>query len=512
MRRELTLLAALLALPAQAEPLFQPVAIPDHVYSGGWEHFVGGGLAVFDCSGDGLPELYAAGGENPGTLLRNTSDARQIAFRKDTPDALALLRVTGAYPLDLDSDGILDLILLRAGSNAILKGGPECSFSPFPDLGIAPADNWTTAFSATWEGDNSLPTLAFGNYVDRDDPNGPFRACDTSYLYRPDGDTYAAPLPLDPGFCTLSMLFSDWGNTGRADLRVSNDRHYYVSGGAEQMWAMEDSPRLLGEADGWQTHRLWGMGIAARDIDRDGDQEVFLTSMGDQRLQFLHDGASGPDFTDAPYAMGSTATSPYTGGDGRPSTGWHVAFGDVTNDGKDDVFITKGNVDQMPDNAWKDPNNLLIQNADGSFAEAGKSAGLLSMHRGRGGALADLNGDGLLDVAVVNRRAAMEVWQNVSTDTGHWLSVDLRQPAANTRAIGGWIELDDGTTLQRREITSGGGHAGGSAIAEHFGLGPAQSVRLRVIWPDGTASDWIEQPTNQHLTLTRQGDTLSLNN
>ena len=47
MRRELTLLAALLALPAQAEPLFQPVAIPDHVYSGGWEHFVAGGLAVF---------------------------------------------------------------------------------------------------------------------------------------------------------------------------------------------------------------------------------------------------------------------------------------------------------------------------------------------------------------------------------------------------------------------------------------------------------------------------------
>ena len=84
MRRELTLLAALLALPAQAEPLFQPVAIPDHVYSGGWEHFVGGGLAVFDCSGDGLPELYAAGGENPGTLLRNTSGRSPFAKTRPT--------------------------------------------------------------------------------------------------------------------------------------------------------------------------------------------------------------------------------------------------------------------------------------------------------------------------------------------------------------------------------------------------------------------------------------------
>ena len=60
-------------------------------------------------------------------------------------------------------------------------------------------------------------------------------------------------------------------------------------------------------------------------------------------------------------------TGPFIGDDGRPSTGWHAEFGDVDNDGRADLFIAKGNVDQMPANAMHDPNNLLMQQADGTF-------------------------------------------------------------------------------------------------------------------------------------------------
>ena len=106
----------------------------------------------------------------------------------------------------------------------------------------------------------------------------------------------------------------------------------------------------------------------------------------------------GPAFVDAPFSLGVTAHRPYAGGDGRPSTGWHIAFGDVQNDGRDDVFIAKGNVEMMPDSAMDDPNNLLIQNDDGTFSEFGDLAGIGSMARARGAALADLNGDGALDL------------------------------------------------------------------------------------------------------------------
>lgn len=303
--KPLIMLTAITATPVWADPRFAAVDMPEHIYSGGWEHYVGGGIAAFDCDDDNLPELFAAGGEAPSTLFRNQSTPnRPIRFQADTPDALRLTSVIGAYPLDIDSDGFLDLVVLRNGENLLLRGGPDCSFAPFTELGFASSDRWTTAFSATWEAGQTLPTLAFGNYVDRNDPDGPFRACDDTILYRPVRDRYNAATKLVPGYCALSILFSDWGRQGQADLRISNDRHYYVDNGQEQMWAMDSTPRLYTKADGWKSYRLWGMGIASRDLTGDGMPEVFLTSMGDQRLQMPE--GSGPSFKDAPYALGTT--------------------------------------------------------------------------------------------------------------------------------------------------------------------------------------------------------------
>ncbi|MEP2718677.1 CRTAC1 family protein, partial [Pseudophaeobacter sp.] len=317
---------------------------------------------------------------------------------------------------------------------------------------------------------------------------------------------YAAQ-PLTPGYCALSMLFSDWQGQGWADLRVSNDRHYYVSGGQEQLWAMEQAPRLYTEAEGWKPYALWGMGIAARDLDLDGRTEVYLTSMGDQRLQNMAR-EDAPHWEDVPFETGATAHRPYMGGDGRPSTGWHVSFGDVTNDGRDDIFVSKGNVEQMPGSAMEDPNNLLLQMGDGSFAEAGAAAGIGSLHRGRGAALVDLNADGLLDLAVVNRRAPMELFRNVTAHAGNWLSLQLHQEAPNLGAVGAFIEVKSDPDLRRREVQIGGGHAGGASGPEHFGLGAAKRVSLRVIWPDQQVSDWIVVDTNQRLRLIRTADGL----
>ena len=511
MRVEVAIACALLAAAtAAADPVFQNLTGPlDHRYTGGWEHFVGGGVAVLDCDGDLYPDMYVAGGAGMAELLRNRSagPGGELEFERDTPEALALENVTGAYPLDIDGDAILDLAVLRVGANMLLRGRGDCLFEPFTDLGFsAPPDDWTTAFSATWERGRERPTLAFGNYVDRADPEGPFQACDDNLLYRPAGRKYADPIPLRPGHCALSMLFSDWGRRGRADLRVSNDRHYYVRDGEEQLWAMEPEPRLYTRAEGWNRFMLWGMGIASRDIDGDGLPEVFLSSMGDQKLHSLSPGAKGPSYQDATYERGTTAHRPYIGDDGRPSTGWQVSFGDVDNDGLDDIFIAKGNVEQMPGSAMKDPNNLLRQRPDGSFEEIGDAAGIASMHRARGGALVDLDLDGRLDLVVVNRNAPLGIFRNTGPAEGHWLQVALRQDGPNRLAIGAWIELRRGDRVIAREIIVGGGHASGRAGFEHFGLGEHTDLELRVIWPDGAVSRWHPVEADRIVTLERAGN------
>lgn len=487
-------------------PRFELRPSAEHIYTGGWEHFVGGGVAAFDCNGDSLPELFAAGGSNSAQLFVNESDpGGLLSFRSATPDSLAIASVIGAYPLDIDNDAILDLVVLRVGENLLLRGRGDCQFEPFADIGFNGGDRWTTAFSATWEAGQDLPTLAIGNYVDRDDPDGPFEACDSNELWRPVTNRYTDPTILAPGFCALSMLFSDWGRQGRADLRVSNDRHYFVRDGEEQLWAMEAVPRLFTEEEGWNSHQLWGMGIASRDIDGDGFSEVYLTSMGDQRLQALAAEETTPSFVDAPFESGATAHRPYTGGDGRPSTGWHAAFGDVQNDGFADLFVAKGNVEQMPGSAMDDPNNLLLGTAQiMAFQEAGLEAGIATMDKSRGAVLTDLNLDGLEDLVVVNRGAAMEIYQNRTEPAGRWLQIVLGQADSNRFAIGAHVEVRAGERAWTQELTVGGGHAGGVSNGVHFGLGDVVTADVRVVWPDGEVGDWQSVATNQRLHINRR--------
>ncbi|MBM3520200.1 MAG: VCBS repeat-containing protein, partial [Alphaproteobacteria bacterium] len=127
------LLAVAPAFAAEAPPLPQFVdetasAGLDGTYAGGWQYMVGGGAAVFDCSGDGFPDLMLAGGEEKARLFVNRSAVGgPLAFERQA-SGLEIEAITGAYPIDIDSDGVMDVVLLRVGENLLMRGKGDCRF------------------------------------------------------------------------------------------------------------------------------------------------------------------------------------------------------------------------------------------------------------------------------------------------------------------------------------------------------------------------------------------------
>lgn len=502
-----------------SESLPAPVFVDDtevagvgHAYIGDWRYFEGGGVAAFDCSGDDNPELYFAGGEAAAALYENTSESGgPLQFSELSGTGLELDAVTGAYPIDIDSDSITDVVVLRLGENVVFRGMGGCAFERANELwNVDGGDEWTGGFSATWEPEAIMPTLAFGNYVNAEALTQDVDLCSANVLLRPDGAIYSSPVPLGPGWCTLSVLFSDWDRNGIADLRVTNDRQYNTDG-EDVLWQVsgESVPSPYTRDEGWKLLRIWGMGIASHDITGDSYPEVFLTNQGDSKLQTLADGPDQPAYEDIAIRRGATVHKPYVGDQTLPSTGWHAEFDDVNNDGFIDLYVAKGNVDAMPTFTDADPNNLLLGQPDGTFVEGGEEAGIVYFDRTRGAAVVDLNADGLLDLVEVNRVENVRLWRNVGSGTrenptqmGNWIEVALDAGGVNAYGVGSWIDVRMGDLVMTREVTIGGGHASGELGPHHFGLGPSKSAEIRITWPDGSMGAWVSVAAGERRTVS----------
>ena len=243
----------------------------DHRYDGEFEFFVGGGVAAFDCDGDGRAELFLAGGSEPAALYHNDSPVGGALRFSPMPSPVTdLTAVTGAYPLDVDSDGDTDLVVLaarrrvraaRSGRVPVRAGERGARARRRRTAGRRRSARRGRARTRCRRWPSAIP------HAGRRAAATTAGCCDPTLPVR----RTPPPVALAPGYCTLSMLFSDWSRSGRRDLRVTNDRHYYRDG-EEQLWriAPDEPPRPYTEADGWRPLQIWGMGIASQDVTGDG--------------------------------------------------------------------------------------------------------------------------------------------------------------------------------------------------------------------------------------------------
>ena len=268
----------------------------DHRYEGDFQYFVGGGVAAFDCDDDGRSELYLAGGSAPAALYRNESPTGgALRFTPLASPVTDLTAVTGAYPLDVDSDGHIDLAVLRVGEDVVLRGLGDCRFERANEaLGLDGGElvdrrlqrdvgGRRTTCPRWRSGTTSRPTARRARTAGCCDRRrtATVRRADrpvARLLHAVDAVQRLEPLrPARPAHDQRPPLLPGRQRTSCGGSRPVRRRGSYT------------------EADGWRPLQIWGMGIASEDLTGDGRPEVFLTSQGDNKLQTLADGRDPPD-------------------------------------------------------------------------------------------------------------------------------------------------------------------------------------------------------------------------
>ena len=221
----------------------------------------------------------------------------------------------------------------------------------------------------------------------------------------------------------------------------------------------------------WLLDGSLGGGVALGDYDGDGRVDVFLTrafggsrlyrNLGDFRFDDVTEGVGIEN--DGAWGMGAT-------------------FADIENDGDLDLFVC----------AYDAPNQLFVNQGDGTFIERAEEAGLAFTGSSTQVAFADYDRDGDLD-------AYLLTWRYIHPETyGQFVKfeiVDGRRvvPEAYADAVG-FMTKPDGTRVtikvgQKDLLYRNDGKGRFSEVSEASGIA-GNGMGLGVVWWDYNGDGW----------------------
>ncbi|WP_148218099.1 CRTAC1 family protein [Opitutus terrae] len=163
-------------------------------------------------------------------------------------------------------------------------------------------------------------------------------------------------------------------------------------------------------------------------------------------------------------------------------------FGDLDNDGWLDFYVGTGD----PDFATLLPNRMFRNDGGRGFQDVTASGGFGQLQKGHGIAFGDIDNDGDEDIySVVGGAVNADNYRNQLFANpglgGHWLTLTLEGVRSNRLALGTRIKVVVATPAGEREIhraVGSGGSFGASPLQQHIGLGDASRIlRVEIFWP-----------------------------
>lgn len=490
-----------------------------------------GGVAVFDYNGDGLPDIYFLNGRAlPGTAPADPPP-RNALYRNDGhwqfTEVTAEAGVDGGgfgmgvAAGDYDNDGFPDLYVNNFGRNVLYRNNGDGTFTDVADaagVGGAGEVGAGTNFLDV-DGDGNLD-LFVAHYVQFSFEKSPqvtvmgFAAYAGPYLfdkqpnslYRSNGDGTFRDVSAESGIAAaagagMGTICVDYDDDGDTDIIVANDMsaNFLFENDGHGTFEELGVRRGIGlDADG-QAHS--NMGVDSADFDNDGWQDLFCTSFATE-LPALYRNLGDKTFADVTVSGGAVR-------DAYPHVNWGTGFVDFDNDGRRDLYIVNGhldeNVHQYDQSAVYDAADFVLRNTGGGKFEnvSGRGGdGLALRLSGRGAAFGDLDNDGRVDVVVLNSRREPTILRNDSPGENHWLQITLLGLQGNREGIGARVRVVAGDLVQVDEVRSGRGYQSHWGTRLHFGLGRRQRVdRLEVRWLGGRPEVIENIPADRFLTV-----------